>query len=252
VVNDGVLRVTRGPREHGHRPAVDPLFRSAARHCDGRVCAVVLSGALDDGTAGLAAVAARGGVVVVQDPEDALYPGMPTSALAAVDADHVAPAAEIADIVASLARTSAPPRRAEPPSLMLYETDVAELDMNAISDLDPPGTPSPFTCPDCGGSLFEMPEGDVVRYRCRVGHAFAPGSLAAQQDIALESALWAALRALEERADLSRRLAQGARERGHSSTAHQFEEHERELGERARAVRAALSIDEGALARGEV
>jgi two-component system, chemotaxis family, protein-glutamate methylesterase/glutaminase len=245
VLRDGVVRVVRGPRENGHRPAVDPLFRSAARHWDGRVAAVVLSGALDDGAAGLAAVKRRGGVAVVQDPADALYPGMPLSALAAAPADHVAPAGEIAGILLDLASGGGQPPapgvgRDHP--LLDYETGVAEMTMRSLGGYIPPGLPSGFTCPDCGGSLWQMPDESLVRYRCRVGHAWAPDSLLAQQDIRLETALWAALRALEERADLSRRLADRAREHGHASSAAQFDEQWREALDRADSLRAALGL----------
>jgi two-component system chemotaxis response regulator CheB len=240
LLNDGVIQLTQGPRENGHRPAVDTLFRSAARWHDGRVVGVVLSGALDDGTAGLAAVKARGGVAVVQDPHEALYRGMPVHAIENVSVDHVLTAAGIAELLVELAGQPPPPSSDDPPALMTYETDIAELEMDAMN-ANPPGTPSGFTCPDCSGTLWELHEGQLVRFRCRVGHAWSADSLLAQQSAGLEAALWAALRALEEKASLARRMAARARERGHQVSASRFAEQARDASGRAAVVRDALA-----------
>jgi two-component system chemotaxis response regulator CheB len=240
LVKNGTVRLGRGPRENGHRPAVDPLFRTAARAGGRRVIGVVLSGALDDGTAGLVAIKERGGVTVVQDPDDALTPGMPRSAIEQGAVDHILPLAGIGPL---LARLAAEPLRPEPePPVsqeMDVEADMAELDLDALQNPDRPGVPSGFACPDCGGALFELHNGELIRFRCRVGHAWSPHSLLAEQSEALETALWTALRALEESAALAERLAD--RLRGHAGRASaRFERQAHDARQRAALIQQVL------------
>jgi two-component system chemotaxis response regulator CheB len=240
------VRLTRGPRENSHRPAVDSLFRSAAREYATRVIGVVLSGALDDGTAGLLAIKSRGGVAVVQDPGDALYPGMPCHALEHADVDHVVAVASMGKL---LARLTAEPAREPPgpaPTDMTVEVEMEGFSLEAMEG-EHPGEPSGFSCPDCNGVLWEIQTERLRRYRCRVGHAWSPASLLIQQSEALEGALWIALRTLEERAALARRLAEPARRRGHSITATRFEEQATEAQRAARLVRNLL-VDRDTLA----
>lgn len=208
------IRLVRGPRENRYRPAVDPLFRSAARAYGPRVIAVVLSGMLDDGAAGIAAVHARGGIGIVQDPNDALFPSMPTSAMRYDTPQHVAPARDIGPLLARLAREPTRTAEKEVPEVMEKETEIAEMKMGALNDPDKPGTPSVFGCPECGGVLWEMRDGPMLRYRCRVGHAYTADSLLSEQSTHLEAALWAALRGLEEKASLVHRLADRTRDAG--------------------------------------
>jgi two-component system chemotaxis response regulator CheB len=223
LLTDDEIKLTRGPRENGYRPAVDVLFRSAARALAARVVGVVLSGALDDGSAGLRSIATRGGTVLVQDPEDALYPGMPSNALAVCTPDFVGTAAAIGKELVGLAGSEMPTLRDTADRNLEMEADMAQLDQQALDDPDRPGVPSGFGCPDCQGSLFELPDRQL-RYRCRVGHAWTAVSLLAQQDAGLEHALWMALRSLEEKAALARRMAASARERGSRRTATHYEE----------------------------
>jgi len=232
---DGVT-LSRGPRENGHRPAVDVLFRSAARAYGSRVVGVVLSGALDDGAAGMVAVALRGGLTIVQDPEEALYASMPRAAAAAVQVTHQLPVAQIARVLAEIVGTEAP---APPPvsKLMEEEAAMAELDPDALSALDRPGEPSGWGCPDCLGSLFAIEEGGFLRFRCRVGHAWSAESLVAQQTQSLETALWMALRALEEKAALTADLSRRALDRGHAISAQQFERQYNEAQRSAQTLR---------------
>jgi two-component system chemotaxis response regulator CheB len=205
LIRDGRVALTSGPRENGHRPAVDPLFRSAARAFGPRVIGVVLSGTLDDGSAGLGRISASGGLALVQDPSDALYPGMPASALAHVPGARTVTLADLArilceEVAAAVADPADPPLRGVAKSVAVDEPD--------RSDDDPrKGSLTPLTCPECGGSLWEQEEDGVLRYKCHVGHAYSSESLHAGQGQAVENALWAALRGLEERADLLRRLA---------------------------------------------
>lgn len=191
-IEDGRLRVRRGPKENGNRPAADPTFRSIAA-LGPRGAGVVLSGALDDGTAGLGAIKAAGGLTVVQDPEEAAFPGMPMSAAAHVGPRHVVSLAEIPKILVEFA---------EEVTSMAPEGSTEERPRGE----DPPEHgPSEFTCPDCGGTLWLVDQ-EPMRVRCRVGHSFSVESFVLGKQQAVENAIWAAIVALEERADISRRL----------------------------------------------
>jgi len=245
LVVDDRLMLSRGARENGHRPAVDVLFRTAARSAGPRVVAVVLSGALDDGTAGMIAVRGRGGVGVAQDPDDALYPSMPTYAIELAAADHVVPVAKMAAVLTDLVTEEIAAVAPEASELMDQEAALAEFDVAALNDDDRPGTPSGFGCPSCHGALFTITEGGMERYRCRVGHAWSPEALAAEQSEALEGALWMALRGLEERAALSLRMGERAQERGHVHTARSFHDRHDEAQSAALLIRRLLQ--EGAL-----
>jgi two-component system chemotaxis response regulator CheB len=220
LVIDEQVRLTRGPTENGHRPAVDPLFRSVARGYGSRVIGVVLSGARDDGAAGLASIAAHGGTTVVQDPADALYPFMPQAALDRVVADHVVSAAKMGGLLAAITAADLPDRPAVAGDPLL-DAEVAISDLTGLTTDELAAAPAGFGCPSCGGSLFQIEETPVPRYRCRVGHAWSPDSLLDEQAIALEGALWMALRALEEKSALSRRMAAGGMRR-HSATGDRF------------------------------
>jgi two-component system chemotaxis response regulator CheB len=223
IVYDGAVALSRGPYENGHRPAIDVLFRSAARARGSRVVGVVLSGALDDGAAGSVAIASRGGACVVQDFDEALHDSMPRAAHAAVRESKIAPVADIPKLLAELLDETV---EQEPPlsDLMKQEAAMADLDPAVMHDEERPGTPSGFACPDCHGALFEIVEGSLTRYRCRVGHAWSTESLTARKTVDLESALWMALRSLEEKAALSRTLGGRAGDRGHGLTAERFDE----------------------------
>jgi two-component system, chemotaxis family, protein-glutamate methylesterase/glutaminase len=240
LLRTGHVHLSRGPRENGHRPAIDPLFRSAAREYATRVIGVVLSGALDDGTAGLLAIKSRGGIAAVQDPTDALYPGMPGNALEHVQVDHVVAVASMGKLLARLTADLAETPAGPAPTEMRVEVEMEGFSLEAFEGSHP-GRPSGFSCPDCHGVLWQIRDGGLERYRCRVGHAWSPESLLTQQSEALEAALWVALRSLEERAALARRLAEPARRRGHSITATRFEEQATEAQQAARLVRDLLT-----------
>lgn len=233
AIQDGQIHLSRNASENGHRPAVDVLFRTAAKAYGPRVVGVVLTGNLDDGTAGLAAIKRCGGVAVVQDPAEADYPSMPESAIANVAVDHVLPLSDIAPLLDELARR---PRPAGPGGNGNCDPE-EEPDAMGTADRDvgkngPSGKPSGFTCPECGGSLYERPGEEPMHFRCRTGHAYSPESLLATQSDAVESALWAALRSLEENAALARRMEKRAHEGGsarigerHAKRAHDAEQH---------------------------
>jgi len=243
LLQNGSIRLSTGPTENGHRPAVDPLFRSAALECGPRVAGVVLSGSLDDGTAGLAEIRARGGVTIVQSPEEALYPSMPRSAIDHVAVDHVLPIAAIAPLLSRLAREHVPVEPdsdAAPSPTLREEVHAAELRPGDPHANNHPGVPSEYACPACGGALWEMKNGDLVRFRCRTGHAWSTEALLAEQADATETALWTGLRALEERASLLLRLVVRMRRSGNDHSAATFARQVEEAQRSAEVLRGML------------
>src|SRR4051812_10645185 len=245
VVDESRMRLSSAPRENGHRPAIDATMRTAAAAYGGAVIGIVLSGTRDDGTAGLMAIKARGGTAIVQDPQEALYPAMVRSAMAHVEPDAILPVAEMAAWI----RANVPSDGAvggDPPTP--FEGDGA----NGGDDLprSATGTGTRFTCPDCGGVLFERHEGNLERFECSVGHVFSIESLSTAQGEALETAMWAAVRALEDRAAMLHRLADRARRGSNMRSARTFERQAGEAVDRARTVRDAIerSSDEQATA----
>jgi two-component system chemotaxis response regulator CheB len=230
------VRLTGGPRENGHRPAIDPLFRSAARTYGPRVVAVVLSGTLDDGAAGARMVRDRGGFVIVQDPDDALYPDMPQNTIDVTGADAVMPAAGIAAKICDLLDQALPEGIEEAENPEQQEADELMEAQLAVN-----GAPTELACPDCGGALWEREDGDLVRFGCRVGHVYSPESLVAEHGKALEQALWAALRGLEERADLYRRMARRAQLAGRASIERRFRNRSDSAERHAAAIRDAIA-----------
>jgi len=235
------MRLVRGPRENGNRPAIDPMFRSAAVTFGPRVIGVVLTGLLDDGTSGLAAIKRNGGTTVVQDPADALFPSMPQSAMEYVEVDHVSPIRSmgrtLVGIVAEpLGDHDQPPSRDD-----VMEKKYSSADLGVIENPGQhPGRLSSFGCPDCGGVLWEIADGEFVRFRCRVGHAWSSEGLLAEQAYTLDDALWIALRALEESASLSRQIAARHKTRGAMALADRFESQAYDTESRAAVVRESL------------
>jgi two-component system, chemotaxis family, protein-glutamate methylesterase/glutaminase len=219
-IKDHVTVLTRGPRENGHRPAVDVLFRSAARAHRSRVVGVVLSGGRDDGSAGLYAIKARGGVAIVQDPNEALTGSMPQNALNMVDVDFCLPIRQIADVLVQLTNGKA--------------TNITEssnggngMENEASADRptsEPPGDQIPVACPECNGPIYQVRNGDVTLFECFVGHRFAPESLSEQHTEALERALWTAIRKLKERIVLHEHLVERKRNKGEDELRKRLEE----------------------------
>ncbi|HKG27173.1 MAG TPA: chemotaxis protein CheB, partial [Thermomicrobiales bacterium] len=207
LVRAGYVELSHGPRENHSRPAVDPLFRSASRAYGPRVTGVILSGALGDGTAGLLAVKSRGGVAIVQDPDEAMVEGMPRSALRLVEVDRVLKAVDIAP---ALVRFASEPIRSRGVPAMTDEDRAIQTIREDI--LQQAGDQRDneltlFTCPDCGGSLWQVDEGPLLRFHCHVGHAFGPEALLGLKSEELEAALWSCVRLLTEKATLTRQLA---------------------------------------------
>lgn len=218
LVTDGRLALDRGPRINGYRPAIDSLFRTAATAWGARAVGAVLSGVLDDGTAGLLEIKRCGGTALVQDPDDALYSGMPKSAIEFVRPHLVASASDIGRRIAELA--SRPP---EPPEEVVYMPQDTLVEVDRGSSDDPqPGVPTGLTCPECNGGIWEHVVDGLPRYACRVGHEYGPEAFNSEQGLRVEAALWTALRALEERAALHRRIATRQQAHGNTRAAEQY------------------------------
>ena len=238
TIEDGVVRVTRGPRENRHRPAIDPLFRTAARAGGKKVIGVILSGHLDDGAAGLRAVRAHGGIAMVQDPADAAASEMPESALQYSGADYVLPIAELGRQLVNLACGSGAMSGGEGHTV---DARNGEGNLRVSTASESCGTPSVFACPECNGVLWEFKEGELVRFRCRVGHAYTMANLAEEQVHETEEALWAAMRALEEKAALATRMAESMT---NMKTRQRFLEQAEADRDRAASVRKMLFADD--------
>jgi two-component system, chemotaxis family, protein-glutamate methylesterase/glutaminase len=246
IVESGCLRIAHSASENGLRPAVDPLFRSAARVYAGRVVGVVLTGTLDDGTAGTVAVREAGGVTIAQDPDEAFAPGMPRNAVATGCVDHVLPLRDIGVLLTALVQEDAPSRlpAGDHPHLRPMEPDLHDMPL-ALHGSDRPGTPSVFTCPECHGTLWEADEHNLLRFRCRVGHIYSPESMIAAQTDEVDRALWTALRTLEERAALAHRLAERGRTRDQRWVDQAFTARARETEIEAGRIRDLLRIRAG-------
>jgi two-component system, chemotaxis family, protein-glutamate methylesterase/glutaminase len=219
VDEDGMLRLDHGPRINGHRPAVDTLFHSVAAAYGRGAAGVVLSGVLDDGAAGLLAIKRAGGMTFAQDPNEALYEMMPRTAIEIVSPDHVAAADALGRLLAEVAAEPPP----DPPAatLSLREEHLVEIDRGA-SDDPQPGVVTGLSCPECNGAIWLDDSTDIPQFACRIGHRFSPESFDVAQTQRVEAALWTALRTLEERAALYRRMAARHRESGSARTAQRF------------------------------
>ncbi len=238
IVGREAVQLSRGPKENGSRPAADPMFRSLAECWGPCAVAVVLSGSLDDGSAGAVAVSEAGGVVLVQDPLDALVPSMPRSAIAADSPERVVPVAEMAGLLQELLGAPVPGPGPEGGSTM------SEPVQPEPRPSRPDGPASAFTCPECSGALWELEQGELVRYRCRVGHSYSEDAMIDAQGSAVEAALWASLEVLEERGELLQRIAD--RMAGRTPKAEQrFRDGAREALERASLIRRALMMARG-------
>jgi len=201
LVKKSKVLVTKGARENRTRPAIDPLFRSAAVTHSSRVIAIVLTGMLDDGTAGLLAVKKCGGISVVQDPNYAAYPGMPQNAVRNVKVDHCLPIAEMGRLLETLVREHAGKSKPVPKDVRT-EAQIAERVLSDVGEVNRLGNQVPYNCPNCGGVLWQVTDSDMPRYRCHTGHSFTVPALLASQSEKIEETLWVSLRMLEERKNL--------------------------------------------------
>jgi two-component system chemotaxis response regulator CheB len=219
------VRVMTGPRENGHRPAADVLLRSVAESFGDRAAGVVLSGTMDDGAAGLRAIRAVGGLALVQDPEEAAFPGMPLAAMHEAEPHFVGPVTLLAERVCTWLA-----------ELPIVQPSLGSFSIPAAAGGDVADL-TPLTCPECGGTLWHRSDYGAERYRCRVGHTFSADGLMLGKQAALESALWAAIVALDERAEVSRRIAKRLIDSGRSSQLARYQEDTQAAEERAVVLR---------------
>ena len=233
LLNQSLMRVVRGPQENRFRPAIDALFRSAARAYGSRVVGVVLTGYLDDGTVGLQAVKKRGGVAVVQDPNEAEYPSMAKSALRFVQIDYCLPLAEISNLLVRLSKEPAVEQEAHPVTKELeIESRIAEQQMNTqefLEHVEAIGTRTTYTCPECNGSIWQIGKEEPLRFRCHTGHSFTANVFLAEQTQNLENALWSATRVMEEKVTFLRQMASQMRSYNLQSAVAKYEDHAKSM-----------------------
>ena len=240
LIEDWKAILGQGPRENRHRPAIDPLFRSAAEVYGPATVGVLLSGNLDDGVAGLIDIKQKGGTAIVLDPADAQYRGMPQNALDAVPGiDHIVQLKTIAPLLARIIRR-VPPAPAVVSGNGNGNGDLEAANVGVPVDDVPNTNPSPFSCPDCGGVLWELQDGELIHYRCRTGHRFSPESLLSGQTHGVEEALWVALRALAESAGQARELATRMISRGREQSARRFLRQAEDIEQRGEVIRRTL------------
>jgi two-component system chemotaxis response regulator CheB len=241
IVEPGRVIVTRGPKENRFRPAIDPLFRSAAQAYGPRLVGVILTGGLDDGTAGLWTVKQLGGIAVVQDPKDALVESMPQNACTHVRVDHCLPLSRIPALLVRLTTEDILEAGGYTvPEPVEIEIKIAREDAPLQVGVETLGEPSTYACPECHGVLLELEEGGRMRYRCHTGHAYSMESLIADMDEAIEESLWGSIRALQEKALLARHLEKHARDSHNLESAEMLNRLARHAEERAGLVRSAV------------
>lgn len=241
ILADGHIRLGRGPRENMARPAIDPLFRSAAAAYGPRVIGVVLSGLLNDGASGLEAVKRCGGVAVVQDPADALADEMPRSALQTAAVDLSVPGARLGDVLCELVREIPGPGLPVPPDIRI-EVDIAAGERADSQIVGRIADPAALTCPTCHGVMSRVRGGKPLRYRCQVGHAMTAEVMAKEQESTVDEALRVALRVIEERAELVSRMAEDARGSARRTVAEMYDERAQEYRQYADTIRRAVLL----------
>jgi two-component system, chemotaxis family, protein-glutamate methylesterase/glutaminase len=225
TLQNGVMRVLQGPTENNHRPSIDVLFRSAAIAFGPSACGVLLSGTLDDGSAGMVAIREAGGGAFVQDPDDAQFADMPLNALRTGAVEGAYPAHELVGAVQEWMQRPTP----------AMAQKVTPRDERVA------GVPSVFTCPDCGGTLWELDDEAVLRFRCRTGHAYSGKSMLSAHERHLESALWAAIRTLQERRDLLQRMMARCKANGDVVTLRRLERQSADVDSNLTLVNSAMS-----------
>jgi two-component system, chemotaxis family, protein-glutamate methylesterase/glutaminase len=238
LVIDGVLRLGRGPRENLSRPAIDAMFRSVAANSGSGAIGLLLTGRLNDGASGLAAIKQCGGTTAVQDPHDSEEPEMPMGGLRASEVDFRAPVPGLADLLVHLASRSLGPPIVVPDALAL-EVEIALGRPSDAAMMSKIGVPVPLSCPSCGGVLSQVP-GPPLRFRCQIGHGFTGEVLDHEQDCRLKGAIGAALRIVDERVTLIDRMAEDARQAGRTGSQEDYQERALELRTQSETLRTAL------------
>jgi two-component system chemotaxis response regulator CheB len=240
IVHQTHVRTMHTAKENFARPAVDPLFKSAAARHGNMVIGVVLSGDLDDGTVGLQAVKTCGGITIVQDPEEAIAPSMPRSAMEYIDVDYCLPANQIANLLVTLAGEESHVTATDIPEALLVENLFSD-DRGSMDDLERVGTPSRFTCPECHGGLWKIHDSGPERYRCHTGHSYTSRYLMLAQSEGLEEALWSAVRALQEKQKLYEQFSATAGTAGKKVDAEEYARQAQHMVEQARILKNLLN-----------
>jgi two-component system chemotaxis response regulator CheB len=230
LVEDSITKIVYGPRENRHRPSIDTLFRSAALAYRSHTIGVILSGMLDNGTAGLLAVKKLGGIALVQDPEEAAFPSMPESALQWVDVDYCLPVLQLSSKLNELVRQERPETFSSVPDHIQLEEDAATGASLHGTTADQLGELVPFVCPDCGGPMFEVEDTEHLRFRCLVGHAFSAQSMLYSQTEEAEKALWRALQIMEGHSILLKRMLPKFSDHERSQIEHDVAKLDEEMG----------------------
>jgi two-component system, chemotaxis family, protein-glutamate methylesterase/glutaminase len=251
IIEDGNLRLVRGPKENFSRPSVDVLFRSAAVVFGPRVIGVILSGAMGDGASGLQAIKSAGGVAIIQDPNEALNPSMPLAAAQEVQIDTILPVAKIADELVKLSKKPLTSMKKKKLTKKNAKKKLAEKELKQskfkeeqLAKEGEYGEPSVYACPDCRGVLWEIKDGELTRFRCRTGHGYLPEVLSERQSDNIESSLWAAMTALEEKSSLSLRLARKFSDIGDVNAEKRFRQKSKDSLAKAEVIRQILIKEE--------
>jgi len=238
VIEPGIVRVTKGPRENRFRPAIDPLFRSAGQVYGPAAIGVILTGSLDDGTDGLSAIKRLGGCAIVQDPMEALFPSMPQHAIDHVEVDYILPLAQIAPMLVRLTTAAVEPAaHAVVPEQIQVEVKIAMEHNPLDAGLERIGKPSDYACPECHGVLLELKDGARTKFRCHTGHAYSIASLLAAIAEGIEDSLWTAVRALEEGQLLMMRMAEHLQSSHNDGQAEQLIDRANEARNQSEAIR---------------
>jgi two-component system, chemotaxis family, protein-glutamate methylesterase/glutaminase len=238
LIKEGKIILGKGPMENRYRPSIDALFRSAAAAYGNRVIGIVLTGLLEDGAAGLLAIKRSGGKCIIQDPNEAQYPDMPNAALKALKPDYIMPVKEMGKTIESI--MSKRPKKTKIPEDVIKEADIAERVNVGIEQLQQIAEHSLYSCPDCGGGLWQLTSNGITRYRCHVGHAYTEDGLLSTMQATTESALWTAIRIIEERRNLLKSLSEKEKTRGSKEVASRYKMRMQELEDQITQLRRVL------------
>ncbi len=248
LLEDGKVMVTKGSKENRFRPSIDALFRSAAYEYGSRVSGIILSGLLDDGTAGLWSIKRLGGTAIIQDPDEAEFPNMPRNVMEYVDVDHVLRVSQMGAMLHGLCGSEAPPpveMMSEEQERWLTEINIAAQKKNAMDmGVREIGKPSLLTCPECNGALMELQEGKLKRYRCHTGHGFTSSALLAGVTKSVEENLWQVVRGLEEAMMILEGSAKQYQEAGNEKDAKKFADKAKQMQDRSRAIQELIGEQE--------
>ena len=229
LVKDNKFILGGGPEENRFRPSIDVLFRSAAVAYSSHAIGIILSGMLDDGTSGMWAIKRSGGTCVVQDPNQAEYPDMPMSVINNIEVDYVATLQEIGSIISEITHKKKG-KKTSVPKDVIAESKIAETTAVRIEDVEKIGDISVFACPDCGGNLWTVKDDVIKRYRCHIGHAYSERDLVVKQAEVASSTLWVALRMMEERKHLLKKMELDAIKKGYKTLSANYIERHDEMG----------------------